>query len=111
MPWDPSALDPAGGLGHQPGKWLVAKAVAIPFDAIQAESALVSLPISLQPSCIRLGSSTPSAFYLATICLFLSLCVSCFFPGGWGCHSLWLYRQQGCGNQERHLECQEPPGS
>lgn len=60
---------------------LVAKVLVIPFDAIQAESALLSPPISLQPFCIHLGSSTPFVFYLATFCLFLSLCISCFFLG------------------------------
>lgn len=42
---------------------LVAKAVAIPFDAIQAKSALLSPPISLKPFGIPLGFSTPSVFY------------------------------------------------
>lgn len=60
---------------------LVAKVVVIPFDAIQAESVLLSPPISLQPFCIHLGSSTPSVFYLATFCLFMSLCISCFLLG------------------------------
>lgn len=66
--------------------------MAMPFDAIQAESALLSPPISLLPFCIRallhLGFSTPFPLYFATFCLFspahapLHLLL---FPGGCGC--------------------------
>lgn len=60
---------------------LVAKAVAIPFDAIQAKSALLSPPISLKPFWHSPWLFHPFCLLLTTFCLFLSLCISCFFLG------------------------------
>lgn len=72
-----------------PGRWASSQWGG---NAIQAESALLSPPISMPPFCIHallhLSFSTPSSPYFATFCLFLPAHAPLhllLFPGGCGC--------------------------
>lgn len=93
LPWDLGALALLEVWATHQADGLVANGVAMPFDAIQVESALLSPPISLPPFCIHAFTSpwlfhpfSPLFCHLLSFFfgLLMPLCIT-LFHGGCGC--------------------------